>query len=469
MKSASADLIALFANSNQFVMWDLYTVTLTDGTVLTYTTEDTARGAVFPEAFEDGTLAAYSSSSGNAALFSIVTTENGKALFIASQNNPTYAGIRRSIPRIAATRVSSTFKITSTNSDDSGYFSLQLDTVLKIQFIPMRDAAGDAARRPMLTLGGSPYFVAQAALSIGTWFEMQLTIAPGAGASVCRILDRATGAVVAVTSLSGSHTAPEVNQLEFIADNDTVTGPAFFERVTVGQEIEPIVERGTVRSVIGLEVDTLDVRLRVNSDVRVANVPLAQFARMGGYDAAAVQLDRYFAADHTSAACGSLNLFTGTVADVDPSGTEVRMTVNSAIELLNIKMPRNLYMASCLHTLFDSGCGLAAGTFTFSAAAGANCTTRQITCNLAQAAGYFDLGTIEFTSGFNAGQVRTVKTHTSGVLVPSFPLPYAPASGDLFSAKPGCDKLYATCNSAKFSNSANHRAYPFIPAPELTY
>lgn len=42
MKAASADLIALLADSNVLVMWEVYTVTLVDGTVLTWTDGDVA-------------------------------------------------------------------------------------------------------------------------------------------------------------------------------------------------------------------------------------------------------------------------------------------------------------------------------------------------------------------------------------------------------------------------------------------
>jgi uncharacterized phage protein (TIGR02218 family) len=232
---------------------------------------------------------------------------------------------------------------------------------------------------------------------------------------------------------------------------------------------EPLIKRGRTRSVIGLEVDTMDLSLLSNADVQVGNVPLAQFARLGGFDGARVQVDRYFSSSWQSEACGSLNLFTGRVADVDLTGTQVKLTVNSDLELLNIKMPRNIFMAQCLHTLYDSGCGLASGNFTVTGNTTANSTTLQINCNLAQAAGYFDLGVIRFSTGDNAGVERTVKLHTTGVLIPSFPFPYTPSAGDLFTARPGCDKRYATCNSAKFSNGGNFRGFEFIPAPELTY
>lgn len=42
MKTASAGLIALLASANHFVMWEVFTITLVDGTVLTWTSGDVA-------------------------------------------------------------------------------------------------------------------------------------------------------------------------------------------------------------------------------------------------------------------------------------------------------------------------------------------------------------------------------------------------------------------------------------------
>jgi len=232
---------------------------------------------------------------------------------------------------------------------------------------------------------------------------------------------------------------------------------------------DPLIKRGSIRSVIGVQVDSLDITLMVNSDVQVLGVPLTQFAKDGGFDGARVEVDRYFSRSWQSTACGSVNLFTGRVSELAVTGTEVQMSVKSDLELLNIKMPRNLYMAQCKHTLYDAGCGLSAAAFTVTGNTTLGSSRTSISCNLAQPAGYFDLGTVKFTSGQNQGITRTVKAYTTGVLKASFPLPYAPAAGDLFEAKPGCDKLYATCNSAKFDNASNFRGFEFIPSPELTY
>ncbi len=232
---------------------------------------------------------------------------------------------------------------------------------------------------------------------------------------------------------------------------------------------DPIIKRGTIRSVIGVEVDTLDVQLLVNEDVEVQGVPLAQFAREGGFDGARMTLSRSFSAHPWSASCGSLSLFSGRVSDVSLTGSAVSLQVSSDLELLNVMMPRNIYQASCVHTLYDSGCGLVAANFTVTSAVAANSTRSIIYCNLAQADGYFDLGTLAFTSGDSNGIRRTVKLYTTGAIVPIPPLVVTPTPGDTFTIKPGCDKSMATCNSSKFSNLANFKGFPLIPVTEAGF
>lgn len=142
------------------------------------------------------------------------------------------------------------------------------------------------------------------------------------------------------------------------------------------------------------------------------------------------------------------------------------MAVKSELETLDVQMPHNLYMATCIHTLYDDGCGLVAASFTVTGNVTSGATASSVSCNLAQADGYFDLGVIRFTSGANAGLTRSIKSYTAGVIVPVMPFPYTPAPADLFTARPGCDKLEATCNSVKFSNRDNFRGYRFIPVAE---
>lgn len=231
---------------------------------------------------------------------------------------------------------------------------------------------------------------------------------------------------------------------------------------------DPLIKRGTIRNVIGVEVDELSLSLLCNADTMVGNVPLAQFARQGGFDGARLVVTRSFATTPGGTSCGSLHLFSGRVGPLTVSGSEVQMSVKSDLELLDIMMPRNVFMASCQHTLYDSGCTLNASALTVSGTVTAGSTLTVINTGLSQPDDYFALGVMMFTSGQNNQVARSVKLYAGGALTVVQPLPVAPAPGDTFTVRPGCDKQQATC-SGKFSNLNNFRGYPYIPTPEASY
>jgi uncharacterized phage protein (TIGR02218 family) len=137
------------------------------------------------------------------------------------------------------------------------------------------------------------------------------------------------------------------------------------------------------------------------------------------------------------------------------------------MQLLNIPMPRNVYAPGCSHNLYDSACGAVKANFSFPSSCASGTTTQQISCGLAQAAGYYDTGTITFISGQNAGATRTVKNYTPGVIGLSLPLHYPPAVGDAFIASAGCAKDQSTCLN-KFNRMGSFRGFPYIPTPEAS-
>jgi uncharacterized phage protein (TIGR02218 family) len=85
------------------------------------------------------------------------------------------------------------------------------------------------------------------------------------------------------------------------------------------------------------------------------------------------------------------------------------------------------------------------------------------------AAGWFAHGTIEWTSGANAGRRAEVLSHdlVDGLAILTLleasvrPI----AEGDSFVARAGCDKRLATC-STKFANVTNFRGFPHIPGQD---
>jgi uncharacterized phage protein (TIGR02218 family) len=253
------------------------------------------------------------------------------------------------------------------------------------------------------------------------------------------------------------------------ADGDLTSGGFLFSSAG------PTLSRGRTRIVIGVEVDTLAISFGVNSSVLIGTIPVAQFAAQGGFDGARVKLERVFMplTSWGDTSAGTLIMFVGRVAEVQCTRSGVAMNVNSDLELLNVMLPRNLYQAGCVHSLFDTGCTLlkasyaAAGTTT--AAAGS--TAKVLNCALTAATGWFDLGTVTFTGGLNTGVSRTVKSQTlagTDTLTLSNPLPYTPTVGDAFIAYPGCAKTSAICDS-KFANKVNFRGFETIPAPETSY
>lgn len=241
---------------------------------------------------------------------------------------------------------------------------------------------------------------------------------------------------------------------------------------SVYSAVGPLLTRGPTRTIIGVEVDTLEVNFLVNSTVQINSIPIAQFAAQGGFDGARLGLGRVFmpVGSWGDVSAGYLIQFVGRVAEVVPTRSNIKVSVNSDLELLNILLPRNLYQSTCVHTLFDAGCTLVKSTF---AAAGATTvlagsTTTLLNCGLAQAAQYFDQGTVTINAGVLSGLTRTVKSYVPGAITLAYPLPSVPANGTAFTAYPGCDKLQATCTN-KFSNLSNFRGFPFIPVAEASY
>jgi uncharacterized phage protein (TIGR02218 family) len=223
--------------------------------------------------------------------------------------------------------------------------------------------------------------------------------------------------------------------------------------------------RGQTRTMVGLEVDTLEVTLFADATTTVNGMPALAFARTGGFDGATFVLERMIAASPADTSAGTVVMFSGRIADVEVGRTTAKLSVKSLLELLNLQLPRNLYQPGCVHTLFDSGCRLLKANFAVSGQVLAGSTAALLNTNLGQATGTFDLGTISFSSGANAGRAATVKAQVGGTLSFANPLPAAPAIGDTFTAYPGCDKSQATC-TAKFANLANFRGFPYVPMPE---
>lgn len=230
----------------------------------------------------------------------------------------------------------------------------------------------------------------------------------------------------------------------------------------------PGLKRSRVRFTVGVEVDTLTLTINDNVGTTINGQALIPFIRAGGLMGARLQLDRAFWGPEDAGPVGALLWFIGRIAEIPRLDRyEAQLSIRSDLELLDVMIPRDVYQPGCLNTLYDSACGInrAALTVGSTASSGTDATRTVFGHSLAQAAGYFDLGVVTFTSGANANISRTVKRHVSGQITVLSPFPFAVDAGDAFAIYPGCDKTQATCTN-KFLNVVHFRGMPYIPVPE---
>jgi uncharacterized phage protein (TIGR02218 family) len=226
-------------------------------------------------------------------------------------------------------------------------------------------------------------------------------------------------------------------------------------------------ERGNTRITRGIEVDTHDCTLYPADTHTVAGVPLLQAAAAMALQGADYALEQAFWPAPGVAITGTLPLFAGRVADTQVHRTAIALTIKSDTEVFDIMMPRNLVSPTCQNTLYDANCRVSRAAFTVAATVTAGSTVRSVMCTIAHPPGWFDRGTLVFTSGSNAGQKRTIRQSSSGNLTLVSPLIAAPVAGDTLTVAPNCDRTQSACGT-KFSNLGNFRAMPYVPAPEAS-
>lgn len=215
----------------------------------------------------------------------------------------------------------------------------------------------------------------------------------------------------------------------------------------------------------GVNVDAQQVTIFARTSDTIGGVPFLQALRQGLFDGARIQREKAFFTAWGSPPIGSVVLFKGRVAQIDSIGrTSAQVTVASDLVLLDIDMPRNVYQANCQHVLYDASCGVASGTYSTQGTVGAGSTPSAIQWPGASDA--HQQGAITFVSGANTGATATIKSAGNGVLQLAYPLPNAPAVGDVFSASYGCDHTMATCRN-RFGNLGRFRGFPYVPPPQI--
>jgi hypothetical protein len=233
----------------------------------------------------------------------------------------------------------------------------------------------------------------------------------------------------------------------------------------------PAIKRGAISEKRGVEVATLSCEITGGGPYDLINgQPVIDFIRRQGLDGAIVKLEQAFAPTWASmaldGALGTLIRFGGRNTSVpEIKGDAASLTFSSWMILLNQMMPRNLYQAACLHTVYDAGCTLNPASFSTAGHITAVTGPIDFTSNLSLVADDYALGRIVFTSGANNGLSRTVRNNDSSGFSLIQPLPGPMAIGDNFTAFPGCDLTSGRCLT-RFNNLDNFKGTEFVPQPQ---
>lgn len=237
----------------------------------------------------------------------------------------------------------------------------------------------------------------------------------------------------------------------------------------------PAIKRGAISEKRGVETSTLAMEITAADDDGtgrdlINGQAIIPFIRNKGLDGATVKLERAYAPDWATmiqaGATGTVIRFAGKLTSVEAiQGITASLVWSSWMVLLNTMMPRNLYQSSCLHSLYDSGCGISPAAFDASGTVSGSGQTQTFSTGLSMTTNFYALGRIVFTSGANAGISRTVKSNGSGSISLIQPLPNPLANGDAFTIYAGCDLTQGTCTT-KFNNLNNFKATPYIPLPQ---
>lgn len=244
-----------------------------------------------------------------------------------------------------------------------------------------------------------------------------------------------------------------------------VDAPIVYNGVTFSAS-GPLVQGLRYKATVGLEVDKQQITIAARPTDLINGAPMLVALRDGAFDGASVRRDRIFLTAVGGSVVGGVTLFKGRVSTIDLVGrTSATLTIATDLVVLDTDMPRNVFSATCNHTLYDSGCGVVRGTYAASGVAGAGSSASTIA--FSGAAAQHAQGSIVFSSGANANVRATVKSVAPGVALGlMYPLPFAPATGDAFTVYAGCDHTRSCC-AQRFSNLSRFRGFPFVPPPQM--
>jgi hypothetical protein len=221
---------------------------------------------------------------------------------------------------------------------------------------------------------------------------------------------------------------------------------------------------------IGVEVDEQNLDITYGpGDLWQSHLSYPEALRLGRADGASIRRDRYFTAKlegvNTQWVAG-VPMFTGKVSTCSRVGRmSATINVKSDLVLLNVQMPRDLFIPQCKNTWGDgAGCDLVQDDFALQGT-----TLTGTTRAIIQATGYddtFSQGKLHIEASDSVTRIRTILRATSSELELILPLDFLPADGTIFVAFPNCRRLFANCGLYHTVPEEKFIGFPFIPVVE---
>lgn len=263
-------------------------------------------------------------------------------------------------------------------------------------------------------------------------------------------------------------------------------GTGFLSWSAGGPRIDADQSRATFHWKRGLDVDTAEITIfpRPYDDLtgeedpdKIGDTPWIDAARGGILDGVRATADRAYIDAWPPlppatpfVPVGVYRLFGGMDGGVTYDRTSVTLALDSLLALLNTQMPRNLFQLGCGHVLYGAGCNVAGSLPQASfavpgTALGGSDQLHIVTAGPAvPGSGTLALGQVKWTSGRNAGLSEMITAWDGTTMTLRAPMPFTVATGDAFTAYPGCDKSKTAC--VAFGNLPNFGGEPDTPVPE---
>jgi len=209
-----------------------------------------------------------------------------------------------------------------------------------------------------------------------------------------------------------------------------------------------------VASTGNLAVDNLDVEGMLADDA-ITETDI----HAGKYDFAEIEI---FQANYADPTQGKLRLRCGWLGEVSYGSDRFVAEVRGLTQRLT-KTLGELFSPACRAHLGDARCKVNMAAYTFTGSINSVASKIVFKDNArTEAAGYFDYGSITFTSGANDGISMEIKSFFDKTITLVMPMPFVVSAGDAYSITAGCDKTFETC-ILRFNNAVNFRGEPHLP------